>query len=107
LGILVFIFGLLFAVQHFQGVRFGYQIEQLKAQRSTMKEWNHQLCLEQASLADPQRIDRLARKKLGLASPEPEQVISLESGRGTPTGSTRPELARNFSAASGAIPHEQ
>src|SRR5258708_32193655 len=43
LGILVFIFGLLFAVQHFQGVRFGYQIEQLKAQRSTMKEWNHQL----------------------------------------------------------------
>lgn len=104
---MVFIFGLLFALQHFQGLRLGYQIEQLKAQRSAMEEWNHQLCLEQASLADPQRIDRLARKKLGLASPEPQQVIALDVGRSTSARSARPEFARNFSAASGVIPHEQ
>jgi cell division protein FtsL len=101
LGVLVFLFGLLFAVQHFQGLRYGYQVEQLKAQRSAMQDWNHQLRLEHASLADPQRIDKLARKKLGLVSPLPQQVIFLSGETGRPAGAGKPVLARNFSAVSG------
>ncbi len=99
LGVLIFVFVLLFALQHFECLRFGYQIEQLKSQQAALEEWNHQLRLEQASLADPQRIDRLARNKLGLASPRPQQVIHL-GGEARPAETEPPELAHNFSEVS-------
>ena len=41
LGVLVFLFVLMFAWQHFQCVRYGYQIEQLKAEYATLEEQNH------------------------------------------------------------------
>lgn len=98
-GVLVFLFGLLFAWQHFRCVRLGYQVEQLKAQRTAMEGWNHELRLEQASLADPQRIDYLARRHLGLNSPEPEQVIPVEGTAPAPSSAAEPEVARNFSSS--------
>ena len=75
LGILVFVFGFLFSWQHLQCVQIGYEIEGLKAQRIKLQEWNRQLKVSQAGLADPQRIDTLARKDLGMVSPSPRQVI--------------------------------
>jgi cell division protein FtsL len=105
LGILVFLSGLLFAGQHFQCVRNGYQIEQLKTERAAMEEWNHQLRLEQASLADPQRIDTLARRELGLVSPHPRQVIQVGGGEVSPPADN-PQWAHNFSGSSGENPHE-
>jgi cell division protein FtsL len=89
---------LLLASQHFQGVRYGYQIEQLKAERTALEEWNRQLRLEQASLADPQRIDTLARRKLGLTPPKPEQVVPM--GGETKAPAESPEFARVFPGAS-------
>ncbi len=106
LGILVFLFGLLFARQHFQCVRDGYQVEQLKAQRETLEEWNRQLRLEQASLADPARIDALARKELGLAPPGPRQMIPLDDALGSPAHTESPEFARNFTLAGGDTSRE-
>lgn len=97
LCLLVFFSGLVFAWQHFQCVQYGYRIEQLKSQKATMEEWNHQLRLEHASLADPQRIDRLARKKLGMASPAPQQLIRV-GPQGDPESSV---LARNLPAPGG------
>ena len=79
LGGIVFGAFLMLAWQHFQCVRFGYGIQQLKNQQSSLVELNRELRLEQASLADPQRIDQLARKRLGLATPAPEQIIPLGS----------------------------
>src|SRR5579862_1125795 len=55
LGVMVFSFLLLLAWQHFQSVRYGYQIEQLKADYAVLEEQNHTYKLEQAALADPQR----------------------------------------------------
>jgi len=75
LGILVFVSVLLFSWQHLKCVQDGYEIEGLKAQRIKLQEWNRQLRLSQAGLADPQRIDTLARKNLGMVSPSPQQVI--------------------------------
>ena len=98
LAILVFLFGLLFAWQHFRSVRIGYQIEQLKNERASLDQWNHQLRLEQASLTDPQRIDTLAREHLGLAPPSADQVIQVsEEATSSPNGIT--ELARNLTAS--------
>lgn len=79
--------------QHFQCVRYGYQIQQLKTQKAALEQWNHQLILEHASLADPQRIDTLARQT-GLASPSPDQIIRVDRTGTTPSGSL--ELARNI-----------
>lgn len=93
LGVAVFVFVFLVALQHFQCVRAGYEIEQFKSQRAALEEWNHQLRLEEASLADPQRIDALARQE-GLTSPRPQQVIRVGPGGEAPTGS--PEFARNI-----------
>lgn len=93
LTVVVFVFVFMFAWQHFQCVRFGYQIEQLKTQQADLEGWNHQLRLEQASLADPQRIDTLARHS-GLASPSPDQIIRVTRSGEAPSASL--ELARSF-----------
>ena len=99
LGILVFLSVLLFSWQHLQCVRAGYEIEELKVQCATQQEWNHQLRLEQAALADPQRIDTLARKDLGMVSPRPQQVIQWGGAEApSPTLPERAEFARNFAA---------
>ncbi|MCJ7504478.1 MAG: cell division protein FtsL [Acidobacteriia bacterium] len=105
LGVLVFLFGLHVSWQSFQCVRDGYQIEAVKAQRADLEEWNHQLRLEQASLADPQRIDNLARRELGLASPAPQQVIRVGDAADDTGEVGSPELARNLPAL-GEIPRE-
>jgi cell division protein FtsL len=95
LGILVFLFGFLFTWQSFVYVRDGYQVEATRAEREALEEWNRQLRLEHASLADPQRIDTKARKELGLALPHPQQVIRV--GGATPAAVTGPaEFARNL-----------
>jgi cell division protein FtsL len=105
LGVLVFLFGLQVAWQGFQCVRDGYQIESVKAERAALEEWNHQLRLEQASLADPQRIDTLARRELGLAPPAPQQVIRLGGAPGVAAETGSPEFARN-TPAPGELPRE-
>src|SRR5271157_340048 len=93
LGVLVFLFVLLFAWQHFQCVRHGYQIEQLKAEYATLEEQNHQFRLEQAALADPKRIDTLARTRLGMVTPGPQQLIRVgRSEEHTSELQSRPHL---------------
>jgi cell division protein FtsL len=106
LGFMVFLFLLLFAWQHFQCVRYGYQVEQLKSERATLEEQSHRLRLEQAALADPHRIDTLARYQFGMISPSPQQVIRVGGPDPAATAFESPELARNFSAGSGNTPHE-
>ncbi len=106
LGVLVFLFVLMFACQHFQCVRYGYQAEQLKIECATLEERNHQLRLLQAALADPQRIDTLARTRLGMVTPNPQQVIRVGAQEPAAYTLENPELARNFSVGSGDIPHE-
>jgi cell division protein FtsL len=98
LVVLVFLFGLHVAWQSFQCVRDGYQIEEVKAQRATLVEWNSALRIQHAALADPQRIDTLARRQLGLASPSPQQVIRVGGGETAPAAVGDPEFARNLPA---------
>ena len=100
LGILVFVFVLLFSWQHLKCVQDGYEIEGLKAQRVKLQEWNRQLRLSEAGLADPQRIDTLARKD-GMVSPSPQQVIQW-SGVDEPSGEEpeNAQFARNSSTVS-------
>ena len=67
-----------YALQHFRAIEYGYKIEILRVQRDGLAEMNHALRLEESSLRDPERIDLMARK-LGLQSPQPGQVIRMDS----------------------------
>jgi len=74
-----------YALQHFRAIEYGYKIETLRSQRDGLAGMNQALRLEEASLRDPERIDAVARK-LGLQSPDPGQVIRMDSAGdiGTP-----------------------
>ncbi len=95
-GALAFIFIFFFGWEHFRCVRYGYEIGRLKSEQEELTLWNQRLRLEQALLADPQRIDRLARTDLGLAQPEPQQVVRIDRSGGRPSQPGIPVLAHNF-----------
>jgi cell division protein FtsL len=71
-----------YALQHFRAIEYGYKIETLRSQRDGLTEMNRALRLEEASLRDPERIDVMARK-LGLQSPQPGQVLRMDSASDT------------------------
>ena len=73
----LFVLVMAYAFQHFKAIEYGYKIEALKSQRDGLVEMNRALRLEEASLRDPERIDRLARE-LGLQSPQAGQVIRMD-----------------------------
>jgi len=95
LGTLAFLFIMLFAWQHFECVRYGYMIQQLKHEQAEMVERNHTLKVQFASLSDPQRIDTLARSELGLAPPKPSQIIQVGDPVGLDSQPSAREFARN------------
>jgi cell division protein FtsL len=74
----LFLFVMAYAFQHFKAIEYGYKIEALKSQRGSLVEMNRALRLEEASLRDPERIDRMARE-LGLQSPQAGQVIRMDT----------------------------
>ena len=74
----LFLFVMAYAFQHFKAIEYGYKIESLKSQRDSLIEMNRALRLEEASLRDPERIDRMARG-LGLQSPQAGQVMRMDT----------------------------
>lgn len=70
----LFVLVMVYVWQHFSAIEMGYHIETQKAQVEQLSEQNRQLRLSEAELTDPERIDRVA-KQLGLAAPQPGQVI--------------------------------
>jgi cell division protein FtsL len=91
---LAFLFVLVmgYAFQHFKAIEYGYKIEALKSQRSNLVEMNRALRLEEASLRDPERIDRIARE-MGLQSPQAGQVVRMDSSLPEGSGSVVASLA--------------
>ena len=94
LGALAFLFIIAVALQHFECVRYGYLIQQLKKEQAEKVEQNHALKVQFASLSDPQRIDSLARSELGLVPPRPNQIIQVGNPAESQPSAT--EFARNY-----------
>jgi cell division protein FtsL len=65
---------MIYGWQHFSAIECGYRIEAEKQQMQKLEEQNRQLRLTEAQLADPARIDAMA-KNLGLTAPQPGQVV--------------------------------
>jgi cell division protein FtsL len=82
----LFLLVMAYAFQHFKAIEYGYKIEALKSQRFSLVEMNRALRLEEASLRDPERIDRMARD-MGLQSPEAGQVVRMDTSLPEASGS--------------------
>ena len=80
----LFLFVMVYLWQHFSAIEYGYKIEQLKMQRDTISESSRALSLEEASLKDPARIDRLARQ-IGMQRPAGGQLQPMDSAIADPS----------------------
>ena len=77
-GTMLFAAGLTYTLEQFAMIRCGYAIADLKGRRDDLMEANRKLRLEEASLRSPERIDSIAREKLGLQPPQEGQVVRME-----------------------------
>ncbi len=78
----ILLVGLLFYLwQHIQVVRLGYQIERLRTERVALVQESKALSVELSRLRSLTRVEKLARRKLGMVNPGPGQVILLEDPR--------------------------
>ena len=76
----VFLFGLfVYAWQHYQWIQYGYRIEEAQKKKEQLTEVSRQLRLERASLRNPQRIDAIARRDLGMTVPVPGQLVTFSA----------------------------
>jgi cell division protein FtsL len=71
---LLFSLIMIYGLQHFSAIESSYSVESAKQMRDQLREENRQLRLAEAQLTQPNRIDGMARQ-LGLAQPQPGQVI--------------------------------
>lgn len=62
-----------------QVVQVGYSINSLKNRQWQLVEENKKLQVEVAALKTPQRISRIAKEKLNMQAPLPEQIKTLPS----------------------------
>jgi cell division protein FtsL len=99
LGFFCLLIFLFLTWQHFEVIRDGYEGEVLKKEVTQLSEERDQLILERASLRTPQRIDLIARKKLGLCAPAHDQIVVLTTPFPT-------EVPATLVARSDRTPHE-
>jgi cell division protein FtsL len=74
---------LVYVWQRVEFLRVSYEVESLKRERQQLQEQNKQLTVERSFLLSPDRIERLARKELGLVDPSPTDVrrVAVIDGR--------------------------
>ncbi|PYR66661.1 MAG: cell division protein FtsL [Acidobacteria bacterium] len=76
----IFLFGLFaYGWQHYQWIQYGYRIEEAQKKKEQLAETGRRLRLERASLSNPQRIDSIARKQLGMVVPAPGQLVTFNT----------------------------
>jgi len=76
----MFVLGLLFyGWQQYRWIQAGYEIESAQKQRDELVEYRKQLTVERDYFASPERIDRIARNKLGMTVAAPGQAVTLSA----------------------------
>jgi len=78
LVLVLMIASLAFVWSHVRLTELKYQIAKEISAKDSLLEENRKLKVEIATLKSPQRVEKLARDKLGMTYPEREQVIFLK-----------------------------
>lgn len=60
---------------HLEMVKIGYEVARLKKERGVLAQESRVLRVEIASLRQLDRIEKIARKKLGMIFPGPDQIV--------------------------------
>jgi cell division protein FtsL len=89
LGVVVAMFLMLYVYQHFRCIDLSFQLEDLKTKQTQLASFNSELRLEIEGLRDPQRIDVIARRHLGLTEPLPTQVQEYDTPSGAEVAAVR------------------
>jgi cell division protein FtsL len=66
----------------FETVRLGYQVSEARRMQRELIDSQHLLSLEAATLRQPDRVEAVARGRLGMDVAKPAQIISLRTGQG-------------------------
>jgi cell division protein FtsL len=77
LGVLMLVGALLYVWQHIHVVRLGYDIERLREHKAALVQENKVLRLEMGQLRSLKRVEEIARKRLGMVTPKPGQVVLI------------------------------
>ena len=77
-GLVVTLAALFFIWQRYQFVHLGFEVSELRRRHAVLEERLEPLEVEAEYLSRPERIERLARERLGMRTPTPEQVILIE-----------------------------
>ena len=81
---------MVYAWPHFEMIRLGYRMEELRQRRDELVEVKHHLELQHATESDPARIESIAKSELGMVYPGAEQILVLEPiGSETAAGDDR------------------
>jgi len=77
-GVVLVLVVMFSAWQHFELLRHGYQLDEMKRQIAAEEEVRQHLRLENETLRAPQRIERLAIERLGMVAPTSDDAVVLE-----------------------------
>lgn len=85
---------LIYVWQRVDFIRTSYSLEALNHEQQKLQEQNKEYILERSSLLAPDRIEKVARKQLGLSEPTPEDVrrVQVIDGRVNEIGATLASL---------------
>ena len=75
---------LLYVRQRMEFVRYGYRLEALTRELNQMEDRNRQLLVERASLRSLERVEKIARKNLGLVEQNRFEVVALNLEKASP-----------------------
>jgi cell division protein FtsL len=90
LGVVLTAAVIVYAWPHFELIRLGYRMEELRQRRDELVKEKHHLELQRATESDPARIESIAKNELGMVYPGPEQILILEPvGAEPPSGRDR------------------
>jgi cell division protein FtsL len=79
---------LLYVWERVEVVRVGYHIERLKTQKTALHRERDELQVRFSTLTSPERVARVAKEQLGMAPPQPGQIILVKVEGSGPSGRT-------------------
>jgi len=79
---LITIGGLAFIWQRYEFVRLGFEVASLRQRQTQLLERIGPLEIEVEYLSRPERIETIARERLGMQPPKPGSVIVLQRASG-------------------------
>jgi hypothetical protein len=100
---LTFVLAFILAWQHFQCVRYGYDIQGLQQEQTTLSEQNRELRAQEESAL--QEVAPAAKAELGMAPVDPGQVIRVAQSLDDLPVSDEPQLAEVRPAPKPPLPH--